>query len=174
MMKRAVLQVAHNNRHAKNTLTCKARPRICAAHYNYFDNPAAQRFKRLFSTESLREKQEKIAQQALSGHKWKEAETSTGNASTSKQQKLPGWFYIFPVVTMGLGTWQIFRRQEKKEMIKYRTERLKAPSQPLPPQPTYCFPPYTLFPPSPAIWFAWHGVYLSLSLFLPRSLCQGL
>lgn len=50
-------------------------------------------------------------------------------SSSRPQEKLRGWtrFLLFVpgAITFGLGTWQIFRRQEKVKMLEYRQSRLE-------------------------------------------------
>lgn len=56
--------------------------------------------------------------------------SSSSSSVSQSQEKQSGrwsrWLLFLPgAVTFGLGTWQIFRRQEKIEMIDYRRKRLE-------------------------------------------------
>ncbi len=41
--------------------------------------------------------------------------------------------WVFPALTFGLGTWQVYRWDRKKKILAYREERRVAPPVPLPP-----------------------------------------
>jgi len=66
-------------------------------------------------------------QQAQWQHNLQEAANSR-KVSPKKKASLPNWFYIFPAISFGLGTWQIIRWRRKKEMKRFRAERLNAPT----------------------------------------------
>ncbi|KAJ0049035.1 hypothetical protein Pint_16912 [Pistacia integerrima] len=53
--------------------------------------------------------------------------SSTGGKSEKGSRTLSKWLLFLPgAITFGLGTWQIFRRQDKIQMLEYRRKRLEA------------------------------------------------
>lgn len=69
----------------------------------------------------------------VGGNKAAPTKPASGEAGQVMEGGLAAWFWIFPAITVCLGTWQVYRWQEKKEMIRYRKERLLEPTVDLPP-----------------------------------------
>ncbi|XP_024929832.3 surfeit locus protein 1 [Ziziphus jujuba] len=52
--------------------------------------------------------------------------TSSQSPEVERRSRLPKWLLFLPgAITFGLGTWQIFRRQDKVKMLEYREKRLE-------------------------------------------------
>jgi surfeit locus 1 family protein len=49
------------------------------------------------------------------------------NRISNKMSKLNSAFYVFPAITFGLGTWQVYRWNWKQEQLAFREERRLAP-----------------------------------------------
>ena len=60
------------------------------------------------------------------------AKMYAGDPNVKVRAKIPLWFMVFPLITFGLGTWQIARRTWKKSILEKRDKRVSAPPVPLP------------------------------------------
>eukprot|EP00055_Hartaetosiga_balthica_P003436 m.7762 g.7762 ORF g.7762 m.7762 type:complete len:275 (+) comp2909_c0_seq1:166-990(+) len=58
--------------------------------------------------------------------------TTTPSTMAAPKKGLPKLLLLVPAITFGLGTWQVFRKKKKEELIEFMNAKLTKPAVPLP------------------------------------------